>query len=87
MVAFSVENTKNDNLIAYCLKKDLVWEPTQQEAPKIAIVDWMLFRAFLQNMDSLVNHAEKLIAEAGPLRIIPTSPFVKVGFGAGTDEN
>jgi hypothetical protein len=47
----------------------------------------MLFRAFLQNMDSLVNHAEKLLAEASPLRIIPTAGFVKVGFGAATDEN
>lgn len=87
MIAFSVENTKNDDSIGSCLKKNLVWEAPQQNSPKIAIVNRVFSRAVPQLMDSLIYHFEKLVAKSGPLGLVPARGFVKVCFRAATNED
>src|SRR6266704_1040998 len=86
MVAGVVENTKDDDGVAFDSVEKLVGKAFGQDAAKAFVINPITFRRFFQSSKGFGNRDQEFIPQSWSLVIVPVARFLNVAFSGGTDE-
>jgi len=87
MIAFGVQNPKDDDAAALDAVEKLVRETAREQPVEGAVVGRTPFGLLFQKHDRSLHLLKKLITQTCPLCLVPPTGLTHIGFGAGTDED
>ncbi len=78
-----VENSKDNHRAAFDAEEDLVRETLYDDAAKVLMIDWILFRRLFQTGQGIRNGGEELLSQSRSLSFVPPPRVGEICLGNG----